>query len=344
MNMNIKRILSSVLVVIMLFSAVSVLVPVKAQAAHYSDVSTTKLDNEKVAEIVSAYQKAAYTSAEEMFQADLAAGYLDHSTNGEFAIYVNRYTGVMYYRNISTGKMLTSNSYNFTGIGAAKEYTSQISVVYSTVSDTENTKPTMYSSEWAAARNQITVSKIDGGLRVSYAIGDTSTRCLLPHWIEVSDFEDAFLRPMFEQLYTFVAENLGETYAIDFFDESATYYKNGSWSEETIANEKFLHTMLIRAYDTAFKSKLELYEKNMKAKGMYDNEKKALVEEATAIMEDIKVLVFSYTPYNTNHKSSYDPTVVPEAVFTGTSMYKIITETYSSMAVRAEIVKKYCPN
>ena len=61
-------------------------------------------------------------------------------------------------------------------------------------------------------------------------------------------------------------------------------------------------------------------------------------------MEDIKFILYAYTPYNTNNKDTYDPTVVPEAVFTGTSMYRINNESYSSMAVRAEIVKKYCPD
>ena len=139
MNMNIKRILSSVLVVIMLFSAVSVLLPVQAKAAHHSSVSDTRLTTEEVAKIVDDYQKAEYASAEAMFQADLAAGRLDYATNGSFSIYVNRYTGVLYYRNNSTGDMLTSNSYNFTGAGGVDELTSQVVVSYATMSNTENT-------------------------------------------------------------------------------------------------------------------------------------------------------------------------------------------------------------
>ena len=52
--MKIKRILSSVLVVIMLFSAISVLIPVQAKAATYSDVNVnnTRLDTETVKGIV----------------------------------------------------------------------------------------------------------------------------------------------------------------------------------------------------------------------------------------------------------------------------------------------------
>ena len=295
---------------------------------------------EEVAGIIDAYLKSNFSTLDEMFAHDFDSGYLDCITSADHSIYVNRYTGVMYYKNEVTGELVASNTYECNG-KVTYAAASQLSVQYKS-----NSKGigTYYSADQSAKYDQITVSEIENGLRVNYVIGSEGYLALLPHWIEVSDFEDAFLRPMFEYLYDYVKENLGETYAIDFFDESATYYKNGSWSEETIANEKLLHTMLIRAYDTAFKSKLDLYEKNMKAKGMYDNEKKAIVEEAYVIMEDIKFLVFSYTPFNTNYKSSYDKTVVPEAVFNGTSMYKIITETYSSMAVRAEIVKKYCPN
>ena len=95
--MKLKRILSSVLVVIMLFSAVSILLPVRAEAAHHDFVSDTRLTTEEVAKIVEDYQKAEYASLEEMFLTDLELGRLDYSTNGVFSIYVNRYTGVVYY-------------------------------------------------------------------------------------------------------------------------------------------------------------------------------------------------------------------------------------------------------
>ena len=214
--MKLKRILSSALVVIMLFSAISVLVPVQAKAAHHSSVSNTKLTTEEVVKIVEDYQKAEYASAEEMFQAELAAGKLDYATNGNFSIYVNRYTGVVYYRNNTTGEMLTSNSYNFKGAGGVDELTSQVSVSYATMSNTENTN-VLYSSTWAAKYNQITVSKIDNGLRVSYAIGDTANRCLLPVLIEANEFEEDILKPMFNALYEAMKEELGEQYALDYF-------------------------------------------------------------------------------------------------------------------------------
>ena len=172
MNMNFKRILSSALVIIMMFSVVAVMLPVEAKAAHHSSVSDTKLSTDDVVKIVEAYKKAAFKSAEEMFQSDLANGYLDYTTNGQFTIYVNRYTGVLYYRNNTTGEMLTSNSYNFeNSIGAVPELASQVYVSYATLSSTEKVMD-LYSFDWAAMYNQISVSRIEGGLRVSYAIGE----------------------------------------------------------------------------------------------------------------------------------------------------------------------------
>ena len=86
MNMNLKRILSSALVVIMMFSAIAVLIPVQAKAAHHSSVTESTLTTDQVVAIVNNYQKAEYTSADEMFEADLAAGYLDYATDGTFTI------------------------------------------------------------------------------------------------------------------------------------------------------------------------------------------------------------------------------------------------------------------
>ena len=339
MNMKINRILSSVLVVIMLFTAVSVLVPVKAQAASHSSVSTTKLTTEEVAKIVDDYQKAEYTSLEEMFQTDLAQGRLDYSTNGTFSIYVNRYTGVVYYRNNTTGEMLTSNSYNFKGAGGVDELTSQVAVSYSTLSNTENTN-VLYSSTWAAKYNQITVSKIDNGLRVSYAIGDTANRCLLPVLIEAGEFEDDILRPMFEALYEAMLENFGERYAINYFDENGKYY-----NQETVKGERFLHTNSIRKFSTDFENKIYEYETYIKGAGKYNEAERIKLNNVEAIMNAINTVFNSYLPYNPSHSSfKYDELTTPAITLEGYAVYKVKNTEYSQMAVKAKFVQNYCPN
>ena len=218
MNMKLKRILSSALVVIMLFSAVVLAAPINASAAHYATVSEEKLSDDDVKEIVKAYRTASFASAEEMFQYDWNNQYLDYATNGNYTIYVNRYTGVMYYRNELTGQMLTSNSYNFGGANdkSSSAWASQVSVDYSKVTDI-TFSGTLHSSEWAAERNQIQVSKIENGIRVNYAIGTAAGRCLLPVWVEAHDLENDILRPLFNHLYNEMKTKLGETYALDYF-------------------------------------------------------------------------------------------------------------------------------
>ena len=340
--MNIKRILSSAMVVIMLFSAISVILPVKAQAAHHSSVSDTKLATEDVLAIVQEYQKATYASAEEMFQSDLALGRLDHSTNGNFSIYVNRYTGVLYYRNNITKEMLTSNSYNFKGMSTdtAREYSSQISVKFSTMTNTESDE-VLHSATWAAERNQITVSKIDNGLSVSYAIGDTANRCLLPVMIEYQDFEDDILRPMFEALTTYMSENLGEDYVLDYFAEGGKYY-----DPEKIKGERFIHSSSIRAFTTDFENLVKKYKDEAPTKqGITSSQAKSRHDKARAIMNDINTVVNAYTAYNPNHKSfEYKEPFSPPATLDGYAIYKVTDTTYSLMANKAKIIQEYCPN
>ena len=176
--MNLKRILSSALVVIMMFSAIAVLIPVEAKAAHHSSVSETRLSTDEVKVIVNNYQKAEYASAEEMFQTELALGYLDSATDGVFTIYVNRYTGVMYYKNELSGEIIMSNPNNYTGI-YLYDNCSQLRVRFSSVSDSSKIY-TYLSYEWSTNKNPITVSEIENGLRLRYSFGCLENRALLP--------------------------------------------------------------------------------------------------------------------------------------------------------------------
>lgn len=331
--MKLKRILSSALVVVMLFSAIITLIPIEAKAAHHANVSDTRLDTETVKAIVEAYQKAEFGSADEMFQYDKEQGYLDYATNGDFTIYVNRYTGVMYYRS-KTGEMLTTNSYNFKGYGNVEELTSQVSVSYSTISDTENAKD-RYSSTWAAKYNQINVAKIDNGLRVSYAIGDTANRCLLPVMIEAHEFEKDILKPMFEKLYETMKEYLGEQYAVNYFDESL-----GVYDEEKVFAQQFLHVISIRTFDQRFKAAVAKYTQDHSP---LSTENSIKISKIEAIMGGINVIINAYQPYNPSHASfKYDENTTPAITLEGYSVYKVKDTDYAQMAVKAKYVRDYC--
>ena len=349
--MKLKRILSSALVVIMLFSAVAVAAPIDASAAHYSTVDTGKLSDDEVKAIVQEYRTAKFNSAEEMFQYDLANGYLDYSTNVNYTIYVNRYTGVMYYRNELTGEMLTSNSYNFGGadVKSSSPWASQVSVTYSKVTDTSY-EATLNSSEWASERNQIQVSKIENGLRVNYAIGTAAGRCLLPVWIEAHELENDILRPLLDTLYQQMVEKLGEKYALDFFGGNRKEYSTSSktvretdtpyYDEEEVYENRYLHDDALRLYWDDFATMIKAYNAS---KG---NPTTTLIEvkELQNLMSEIQILYESYRPLNPTHPKFQIGTDMPEKVSEGIIMYVVKNPTYDQMADKAKTVKKYCPD
>ena len=335
--MNIKRILSSALVALMLFASIVVLIPTKASAAHASSVTNTKLNTDQVIAIVEEYQKSKYNNAEELFQADLARGYLDYSTNGEYTIYVNRYTGVMYYRNNKTSEMLTSNSYNFGSVAGTslEALTSQISISYSTVSSTENPL-NLYSSTWAAKYNQISVDRIDGGLRVNYAVGDTANRCLLPVMIEANDFEKYILMPMMDYLHGMMVECFGESKAIHFRD--SMYY-----DEELFKTSFLIHRTAVTGYTRMVDSTAAIYQDSS------DPRVVALAIEIEEVTSDINTVVNAYVGRNPNATDMLqsEDTIkgweIP-ATLEGYAVYEVQNKAYAQMAVKADIVKVLCPN
>ena len=186
----------------MLVTSFAAIIPVKAEAAFTSEINSQRLSLTEVETIIKNYKTGkngktdpvtglaeTFGDAYERLAYDLEQGYLDKASNGKFTIYVNRYTGVMYYQNNATGEMLTSNPFDFPiTVGTNEELFSQVVIKYSSVSDTESDK-TMYSSVEAAGRNQITVTRINGGLRVNYSMGNTATRVLVPSSISAESME-----------------------------------------------------------------------------------------------------------------------------------------------------------
>ena len=356
--MNFKRILSSALVVIMMFSAVSILIPVNSQAAHYTVVTDEEYkSSDEIRGIVQTYRKATFSSVDEMFEYDKKKGYLDYVTNAAYSIYVNRYTGVMYYRDELTGKMLTSNSYNFgnADIKSSSPWASQVSVTYSKVTDT-TFEDTLHSSEWAAERGQIKVTTIENGLRVNYAVGTTASRCLLPVWIEAHEFEEDILRPIFEYLYEKMCENLGEKYALNYFEGTRKTYgavKGGNpnnkvfqeldevyYNEKSVYEDRYLHDTSLRVFWKDMGEMLSAYEASKGNKTVKSPE----AVEIQNLQNEIEILFTAYQTYNPTHPKFKAGDNTPQKVLDGYSLYVIQKPTYDQMADKAKTVKKYCPD
>ena len=187
--MKMKKLISLALAVVMVFMTAIVAIPltsIESEAAYSpsTTVGHSTMTSEEIKAYIDNYLNYTYETAEEMLSYELSLGHLDSSTsaNGMFTIYVNRYTGFLYYKNNLTGQILTSNPTD-PGYKELKDsrydVMSQISVEFFETSNVEN-RDVYNSVEWAALYGQIKVTPIAGGLRVNYTLGDTSTRFLLP--------------------------------------------------------------------------------------------------------------------------------------------------------------------
>lgn len=241
--MKTKRILSFVMASVLTLTGIFAILPTRASAAYSeSTVDVGTLPAEQVKAIVEACYAYNYASAEEMLAYEAGQGYLDsvgyRAADGTplYTLYVNRYTGVIYYRNEQSGQILTSNP---TDIGADRNVDdsnkmilfSQLIVAYTEIA---TSKTGEYNSmRDAAVRAQISVSAIKDGLRVNYILGNTANRYLLPGMILAESFEEKILVPMIERY----AELL-ETYCrADFPDADFTFLdgytkRNGSQIDE----------------------------------------------------------------------------------------------------------------
>ena len=232
--MKLNKILSTALVLVMLFAAVSVVIPATEAEAAYSpstSVSEATMTLDEIKTYISTvYLKYNFNTAEEMLKYELDAGYLDYSTSadGLYTIYVNRYTGFLYYRNNFSGQILTSNPTN-PGYGnlttnVAEDIMSQLSIKMYETSVSSN-QFNYNSVHWGSMYGQIGVTEIAGGLRVNYTLGDTSTRYLLPGFITAEDFTKDIIGPMLNALAD-KFEDLAPGMAYNFFgskfDETET--------------------------------------------------------------------------------------------------------------------------
>ncbi|MBQ9071254.1 MAG: hypothetical protein IJY23_07925 [Clostridia bacterium] len=217
--MKLKRILSSALLAVMIFTTVAAAVPFTVSAAYTGNSEASTLSEEQIIEVAKAVTSYEFASADEMLTYEMDKGYLLPLESGNYVIYVNRYTGALYYCNKVTGQILTSNPYNYSHINSAADrnkVSSQLSVTLSAISTSE--KPVLASSEEAAARAQISTDYIDNGIRVNYTLGDTVKRYLLPGRIKASELEEMLLVPMLTEYARLMEEHCSVNKYSDGFD------------------------------------------------------------------------------------------------------------------------------
>lgn len=244
--MKLKKILSSALVIAMVFTMVACLIPMQASAAHSPSSGVVSKDTAQIEQIVNEAVMYNYTSAEEMLLDEYEKGYLVsvNSAGNRYSIYVNIYTGALYYVNNATGQILTSNPHDMNGASSTSAYDllSQIVIEYEEIATSKTN--VFYSSKEAALRGQIDVSYITNGLRVNYTLGDISTRYLVPIGITAARFEEAIAAPALNTLNDLFHEyfpnsqvcSSGKTdfFASNAYDGYAVYNEKGEIQQTAI--------------------------------------------------------------------------------------------------------------
>lgn len=212
-----KRIISSVLALLMVMGCLSCLFTVGTAA---DIIGGTPITGDYVSALEAAFAQK-YTSTQNKVAGD--PNMILMARQYGFELYCNPFTGEVAYRNMATGEVLTSNPVNFEGIvGTAGGYSAEntitqlLSQIQLTYQNTEGKDVTIYSFVEAAARNQIVVKNIKNGIRVEYTMGRLDSTYLLPGVLFEEDFQTYILDPLDEKLAEYEYE----------FGTSSTAYKS----------------------------------------------------------------------------------------------------------------------
>lgn len=228
--MKFKKILSTALIAVSLFTCIASALPLTASAA-YSQHTSTAVSTDAKAAIEAVKDNYSYGSAQEMLDAETALGYIDTyematESGSVYSLHINRYTGMMYYVDGTTGQILTSNPFDMSSIKLKddSEYMmmlkSQILVKYNLNSQlSDKAVQQMTSYVYSAKKYQLSVTPITGGFRVNYTIGNTSSRFLFPSSITYRDFREQIFGPIYDRIMEILDTNLGgDRSAYDLFE------------------------------------------------------------------------------------------------------------------------------
>lgn len=295
--MKIKRILSTALTVVLLLTTVMSVAPVQASAMHSAVIDGTSnyTADEIKANILTPMLSYNYDSADDMLAAELEAGYLDYisSSDKRYTLYANRYTGVVYYVNNVTGQILTTNpsnpAYANLDEDIRKNLMSQVYIDFSTVGSI--VASTNYNSyDWSASYGQISVAPIESGLRVNYALGDTSLRFLLPECVPADSFEEDIIIPAIQTIERLIVEACTDPNRVPDFE-----YLDADGNIPASQRD---------SYDKVDTNKLKRYLQNLSSKATSYCSAADAEELAQLCTDAITLLTVNYTLLN---PGKYDP-------------------------------------
>lgn len=295
--MKLNKILSSAMLVVMIFMTFAALIPVTASAAYSAESSSSaSLSGDKIAQYVTDSYKQyyvnnkpqnyenppLYASAADRIAAEKP--YLDEVTFGGYTLYVNKYTGSVYYQNNTTNQVLTSNPYNYFTVSDTNEkwLSSQVVIAYSEIS--VGKEELLFSTTEAAKRGQLSTDFIKNGIRVNYTLGDTTTRYLLPVSIPADIFEEKVLGVMLKELASLMEKYCGDDEGEFNVFENPKYNVDDDKDSDDKKNlyyHGYLNLYVVRDYLRAAEAKY---------KSMYRDTNSVAYNDIATVIADIRSL------------------------------------------------------
>ena len=209
-----KKILSTLLAVLMMIGVFAALLTPATLAEAASDTASENEESEEYEreDMSIDILKVVYKKPE-----DKLADMQKRIENEYYELYVRAAYGEIAVRDKRTGQILFSNPYDIASTKGSSdtkaELMSQIILEF-----TNGSKTTTYNSYTEAAlREQIVVKNIKNGVRVEYTLGKTETRWLVPQMITAERFEEVILTPIRENTADLVEKQ--RKYILDKFED-----------------------------------------------------------------------------------------------------------------------------
>ncbi len=219
--MKLNRIISSLLALVILITSLVCVFPVSAFAEEQSggvtvdlsNIPTEELTSDDVKEVIDEYLNYNEQSAEELLQKELAKGRLVSASAGNYTVYVNFYTGFVFYKNHLTGQILTSNpidpAYQPTTEDSKLALMSQIMLNFSEKANSSS-EQTYNSLRWIREGAFLEISEIeDQGIGVKYTLGDISEFFISPGVLLAETFREELCQPIFDNLEKLLNDTCG---------------------------------------------------------------------------------------------------------------------------------------
>ena len=220
-----NRLLAFLLVVLTLFAAL--MIPVTAAAPEEDPPEEPAAPAANYETATAAAKTAAYKSVKEKLAAEIDAGYTElYAQTDKYQLFCNKFTGEVYLRDRKTGQYLTTNPIDVKST-AQSDRLSQVWMSFKTF-ETDAVEKKYASFDMAAQKGQITVTRIKGGIRVEYTLGDVNSRYIAPQAILDSDFQESILMPLEEYIlsilnYEFITERFNTFVDVSDPERKAVY-------------------------------------------------------------------------------------------------------------------------